>query len=123
MGGPRLDFLGVRRDRADPRPVLPLEFALHSHRPGVILKNGLLRQRSTEFPLRNAESVLIEFPILGRLFNYGTLTVRGFGGSRDAIKRVPKPERVRELIEGQQSTALRPSYRRCSQSDFSVKRH
>lgn len=65
----------------------------------VVLKNGVLRQRSTEFPLRNVESVLIEFPIVGRLFNYGTLTVRGFGGSRDSIKRVPKPERVRELIE------------------------
>jgi uncharacterized membrane protein YdbT with pleckstrin-like domain len=41
----------------------------------VALKNGILRQRSTEFPLRNVESVLVEFPILGRLFNYGTLTV------------------------------------------------
>lgn len=28
----------------------------------VILKNGLLRQRSTEFPLRNVESVLGSFP-------------------------------------------------------------
>lgn len=71
----------------------------------IVLKNGILRQRSTEFPLRNVESVLVEFPILGRLFNYGTLTVRGFGGSRDSIKRVPKPERVRELIEEQQGMA------------------
>jgi hypothetical protein len=31
--------------------------------------------------------------------------VRGLGGSRDSIKRVPKPERVRELIEKQGSTA------------------
>lgn len=77
----------------------------------VILKNGLLRQRSTEFPLRNVESILIEFPILGRLFNYGTLTVRGFGGSRDSIKRVPKPERIRELIEEQGSAGARLQYR------------
>lgn len=68
----------------------------------MVLKNGILRQRSTQFPLRNVESVLIEFPIVGRLFNYGRLTVRGFGGSRDSIKRVPKPERVREPIEEQQ---------------------
>lgn len=40
----------------------------------VVLKNGVLRQRSTESPLRNVESVLVEFPILGRLFNSGTLT-------------------------------------------------
>ncbi|MGH9397974.1 MAG: PH domain-containing protein [Terriglobia bacterium] len=69
----------------------------------VVLKNGIFRQRSTEFLLPSVESVLVEFPILGRLFNYGTLTVRGFGGSRDSIKRVPKPERVRELIEDRQS--------------------
>jgi uncharacterized membrane protein YdbT with pleckstrin-like domain len=49
----------------------------------VVLKNGILRQRSTEFPLRNVESVLVEFPILGRPFNYGTVTVRGLGGSSD----------------------------------------
>jgi len=67
----------------------------------VVLKNGILRQRSTDFPLRNVESVLVEFPILGRLFNYGTLTVRGFGGSRDSIKR------VRELIDERQ--AMSPS--------------
>ncbi|MGH9436750.1 MAG: PH domain-containing protein [Terriglobia bacterium] len=72
----------------------------------VVLENGIPRQRLTEFPLRNVESVLVEFPILGRLFNYGTLTVRGFGGSRDFIKRVPKPERIRELIEERQSTSL-----------------
>ncbi|MGH9445360.1 MAG: PH domain-containing protein [Terriglobia bacterium] len=67
----------------------------------VVLKNGILRQRSTEFPLRNVESVLVELPIVGRLFNYGTLTVRGFGGSRDSIKRVPT-KGVRELIEEHQ---------------------
>ena len=71
----------------------------------IILKNGILRQRSSEFPLRNVESVLVEFPIVGRLLNYGTLTVRGLGGSRDSIKRVPKPERVRELIEDEQGMA------------------
>lgn len=65
----------------------------------VLLKNCILRQRSIEFPLRNVESALIEFPILGRLFNYGPLMVRGFGGGRDSITRVPKPERVRKLIE------------------------
>lgn len=81
----------------------------------VVVKNGILRQRSTEFPLRNVESVLVEFPILGRLLNYGTLTVRGFGGSRDSIKRVPQPARVRELIqEGQTAPALRSNWRRAN---------
>lgn len=43
----------------------------------------------------------------GPLFNYGTLTVRGFGSSRDSIKRVPRPERVRELIEEHEAMSPR----------------
>jgi hypothetical protein len=67
----------------------------------VVLKRGILRQRSGEFLLPTIESVLVEFPLSGRLFNYGTLTVRGFGGSQEFIKRISSPERVRELIHEQ----------------------
>jgi hypothetical protein len=69
----------------------------------VVLKAGILRQRSCQFSLPTIESVLVEFPVAGRLFNYGTLTVRGFGGSQEFIKRISSPERVRELIQEQQS--------------------
>ena len=69
----------------------------------VVLKRGILRQRSSEFLLPTIESVLVEFPLTGRLFNYGTLTVRGFGGSQEFIRRISSPERVRELIHEQQS--------------------
>ena len=69
----------------------------------VVLKTRILRQRSSEFLLPTIESVLVEFPVTGRLFNYDTLTVRGFGGSREFIKRIPRPEHVRELIQQQQS--------------------
>ena len=71
----------------------------------VVLKTGILRQRSGEFLLPTIESVLVEFPAIGRLFNCGTLTVRGFGGSRKLIQRIPRPEHVRELIQQQQSLA------------------
>jgi hypothetical protein len=71
----------------------------------VVLKTGILRQRSSEFLLPTIESVLVEFPVTGRLFNYGTLTVRGFGGSQEFIKRISRPEHVRELIQEQQSLA------------------
>src|SRR6516225_10994779 len=67
----------------------------------VVLKKGILRQRSGEFLLPTIESVLVEFPLAGRLFNYGTLTVRGFGGSQEFIKRISSPEHVRELIQEQ----------------------
>jgi hypothetical protein len=71
----------------------------------VVLQRGILRQRSSEFLLPTIESVLVEFPVAGRLFNYGTLTVRGFGGSQEFIKRIARPDHVRELIQEQQSLA------------------
>ncbi len=71
----------------------------------VVLKAGILRHRSSEFLLPTIESVLVEFPVAGRLFNYGTLTVPGFGGSLEFIKRIASPEHVRELIQEQQSLA------------------
>ena len=75
----------------------------------VALKRGILRQRSGEFRLPTIESVLVEFPVGGRLFNYGTLTVRGFGGSQEFIKRISSPEHVRELIHEQQSLGRPPA--------------
>jgi hypothetical protein len=48
---------------------------------------------------------LVEIPAAGRLFNYGTLTVRGFAGTQESIKHISSPEHVRELIQEQQSLA------------------
>ena len=77
----------------------------------VVLKAGILRQRSSEFLLPTIESVLIEFPLTGCLFNYGTLTVRGFGGSQKFIER--SPEHVRELIQWHVATYYSLSTKRC----------
>jgi hypothetical protein len=41
----------------------------------------------------------VEFLTLSQSFNSGMLTLRGVGTRRDSIKRVPKPECVRELVE------------------------
>jgi len=56
----------------------------------VVLKRGILRQRSSEFLLRTIESVLVQFPLSGRLFNYGTLTVLGFGGAARRLRCPPR---------------------------------
>jgi predicted amidohydrolase len=41
----------------------------------------------------------VAFPIWGRLFNYGNVTTRDFGGSRDSIKRSPKPKHIRNSLK------------------------
>ena len=51
------------------------EFAVTDKR--VIAKTGLVRRHSLELLLTKVESVGVDQPILGRLLDYGTITVVG----------------------------------------------
>jgi uncharacterized membrane protein YdbT with pleckstrin-like domain len=55
------------------------EFAVTNKR--VIGKSGLLRRRSLEVMLSKIESVSVDEPFWGRVLNYGTITVKGSGGT------------------------------------------
>jgi hypothetical protein len=55
------------------------EFAVTNKR--VIGKSGALRRRSLEIMLSKIESVRVDEPFLGRLLNYGTIIVKGSGGT------------------------------------------
>ena len=58
---------------------LTTEFAVTNKR--VIAKSGALRRRSLEVMLTKIESVSVDEPLLGRVLNYGTLVIRGSGGT------------------------------------------
>jgi uncharacterized membrane protein YdbT with pleckstrin-like domain len=55
------------------------EFAVTNKR--VIGKSGMLRRRSLEIMLSKIESVRVDEPLLGRILNYGTIVVKGSGGT------------------------------------------
>jgi uncharacterized membrane protein YdbT with pleckstrin-like domain len=55
------------------------EFAVTNKR--VIGKSGGLRRRSLEVMLSKIESVSVDEPFWGRILNYGTITVKGSGGT------------------------------------------
>jgi uncharacterized membrane protein YdbT with pleckstrin-like domain len=55
------------------------EFAVTNKR--VIGKSGALRRRSLEVMLSKIESVSVDEPFWGRIFNYGTIVVKGSGGT------------------------------------------
>ncbi len=55
------------------------EFAVTNKR--VIGKSGLLRRRSLEVMLTKIESVGVDEPFWGRILNFGTITVKGSGGT------------------------------------------
>ena len=65
------------------------ELAITNHR--VIYKAGLFGRHTIEMSLSKVESVDVDQSILGRIFGYGTVVVRGTGGSLEPIRNVSDP--------------------------------
>jgi len=75
---------------------LTTEFALNDER--VIAKTGLIRRRSLELLLAKVESIGVYQPILGRILNYGTITVTGTGGTREPFRNIAAPLELRKRV-------------------------
>lgn len=57
----------------------------------IIMQIGLFNRKVTELKLTQFESLTIRQSLLGRLFNYGTLTIMGTGGVKLTIPHVVTP--------------------------------
>jgi uncharacterized membrane protein YdbT with pleckstrin-like domain len=67
----------------------------------VVYKRGLIRRFTAEMNMERIESVLVDQSILGRLFNYGTVTVRGTGGGMDELPDIEDPLTFRNNVTAQ----------------------
>jgi uncharacterized membrane protein YdbT with pleckstrin-like domain len=72
------------------------ELAITDHR--VIYKTGLLSRHTIEMNRDKVESVDVDQTILGRIFGYGTIIVRGTGGSLEPIRNIGDPLTFRSHI-------------------------
>jgi uncharacterized membrane protein YdbT with pleckstrin-like domain len=72
------------------------ELAVTDHR--VIYKTGLLSRHTLEMNRSKVESVDVNQTILGRIFGYGTIIVRGTGGSLEPMRRIADPLTFRSHI-------------------------
>ncbi|HEX2137585.1 MAG TPA: PH domain-containing protein [Microvirga sp.] len=64
----------------------------------VIYKTGLIRRHSTEITIDKIESVDVDQSILGRMFGYGTLTIRGTGEAVEPLRDIADPIDFRNAI-------------------------
>jgi uncharacterized membrane protein YdbT with pleckstrin-like domain len=64
----------------------------------VIYKSGVFSRHTLEMNRSKVESVDVDQSILGRVFGYGTITVRGTGGSLEPIRRISDPLTFRSHI-------------------------
>ena len=64
----------------------------------VVHKTGFIQRRSFEMALDKIESVDVDQSILGRLLNYGDVTVNGVGEGRETIRTIAAPLAFRSAI-------------------------
>jgi uncharacterized membrane protein YdbT with pleckstrin-like domain len=64
----------------------------------VVHKTGFIKRRTFEMSLDKVESVDVNQSILGRIMNYGDVTVRGVGEGLETIKTIASPLDFRNHI-------------------------
>ena len=64
----------------------------------VVHKTGFIKRRTFEMSLDKVESVDVNQSILGRILNYGDVTVRGVGEGLEKIKTIASPLDFRNHI-------------------------
>lgn len=65
----------------------------------VIMKRGWISRNTLELNLNKIENLGIDQGLLGRLLNYGTVTVVGTGGTRETFKYVAEPLEFRKTVQ------------------------
>lgn len=67
----------------------------------VLIKTGLFSRRSIEVLLQRVESIGVDESILGRILGYGTVIVRGTGGTFETFGKIAHPTELRRQVQQQ----------------------
>jgi uncharacterized membrane protein YdbT with pleckstrin-like domain len=73
------------------------EFVVTNRR--VVVKTGLFSRHTLEMNLNKIESVNVEQSIMGRLLNYGTITIIGTGGTRESFPNIARATEFRKKFQ------------------------
>ena len=99
LGGVVLALAAVRRNAT--------EMAVTNKR--VIIKVGYLTKRTIELFLSKVESVEVEQSVGGRMLGYGSITLRGTGGTNEPFSHVADPLEFRRQVQHQIEEHTNPS--------------
>jgi uncharacterized membrane protein YdbT with pleckstrin-like domain len=64
----------------------------------VIAKFGLVSTRSIEIRLDKIESVRVQQGLVGKIFNFGDITITGTGTTFDPVPRIARPLAFRNAL-------------------------
>jgi hypothetical protein len=69
----------------------------------VLIKVGFIQRRTFEMFISKIESVAVFQSMMGRMLNYGTVEIRGTGGSSESFPTIAAPLQFRDAIQLVQS--------------------
>ncbi len=75
------------------------EFTVTNKR--VLMKTGIISRRTLEMNLAKIENIQVDQGIFGRLFDYGTVTVVGTGGTKEPFRYLARPLEMRRAVQNQ----------------------
>ena len=64
----------------------------------IIFKRGIIRRHTVEMNMQKVESVDVDQTLIGRLFNYGSVTIRGTGSSFENLRMIDHPLKLRSMV-------------------------
>jgi uncharacterized membrane protein YdbT with pleckstrin-like domain len=66
----------------------------------IIYKKGFIRRQTNEMNMDKVESVQVDQSILGRMLDYGTVTILGTGEGFEMLRTIAGPIKLRNCITG-----------------------
>jgi uncharacterized membrane protein YdbT with pleckstrin-like domain len=67
----------------------------------VLIKTGMASRRTLDVMLSRVESIGVEETVVGRVFGYGTVIVRGTGGTPETFMMIAHPQEFRRAVQEQ----------------------
>ena len=73
------------------------EFVITNRR--IIIKTGFIARSTFEMNLSKIESVNVDQSVSGRIFNFGSITIIGTGGTKETFHNIARPLEFRKAFQ------------------------
>lgn len=70
----------------------------------VSIKIGMVSRNTTEMMLTKIESIGVHQSVIGRMLNFGTIIIRGTGGTPEPFPKIGHPLEFRRQVQQQLDT-------------------
>jgi uncharacterized membrane protein YdbT with pleckstrin-like domain len=73
------------------------EFVITNRR--IVIKEGFIARRTFEMNLSKIETVNVDQTVMGRVLNFGSITIIGTGGTRETFHNIRRPMAFRKAFQ------------------------